>query len=64
MQEQKAQMQMQNNNKSESVQQINNNIKVIATDGKIDEEDLYQKLVRVQKRIKDENKDIEFLDAS
>ncbi len=59
------QMQIQNNNNNKTASQvINNKIIVNAVDGEIDEEDLYIKMARVQKRIDADNEDINIADAS
>ncbi len=59
---------MQNNtNTSNSTgvnQTITNHITVHATDGKIDEEDLYEKFARVQKRVAQDEQDLQLQDIA
>ncbi len=62
--EQKTQMQLKNDNKKEIMQNITNHITVNSVDGKIDEDDLYEKLARVQRKIADDDKDIDLRDVS
>ena len=63
--ETKTLMQNNNSNSNKAVtQNINNNITVQANDGKIDEDDLYEKLARVNKRIADDEQDRDMQDVS
>ena len=55
----------QNTNNNQGVNQtITNHITVHATDGKIDEDDLYEKFTRVQKRVAHDEQDLQFADVS
>jgi len=59
---------MQNNTNTSSStgvnQTITNHITVHAVDGKIDEDDLYEKLARVNKRIAEDEQDLQLQDVS